>query len=68
MVGFSRLAFECFSTADDLDEFVGDGRLAGVVVLEFEIAEDFRGVVSSFGHGNHAGTMFGSDGVAKGFV
>ena len=56
-------SFEGFGAGDDFDDFVGDGGLAGFVVAEGEVFEEFGGVVGGFLHGCHACAVFGGEGV-----
>ena len=58
-----RLSVERVGTAHNLNQFVGDGRLAGVVVFQAQFAKNLRGVVGSLGHGGHSGTVFRRDGI-----
>src|SRR5580698_5070216 len=41
----------------DLEDFLGDGRLAGLVVLEGEVAQQLGRVVLRGLHGDHAGAV-----------
>src|SRR5450631_2712383 len=47
----------------DLEDFLRDAGLAGLVVFEREVAEEFRGVVLRGLHRDHARTVLGSLGV-----
>ena len=53
------LSFQSFRTAHNLDNLVGDGRLAGFVVAQAQVLEELGGVVGGFLHGCHAGSVFG---------
>lgn len=52
-------------SADNVEQFVGDGLLAHLVVLEVELLQEGIAVVGSRLHGEGAGGMFGSRGVEQ---
>ena len=53
------LAFQGLGAADNLNDFIGDGSLAGFVVAEAQFFEEFGGIVGGFLHGVHTGAGFG---------
>ena len=56
---FFHLSIQCLCTTNDVDKFVGDDVLTGLVVLDLEFLRQLVGIVGCDVHGSHAGAMFG---------
>ena len=52
-------------TAHDVDEFVGDGLLTGLIVEEGEFFQQVVGIVIGCLHGKHTGCVFACDGIEQ---
>src|SRR5690554_5738335 len=63
-----RLSFQCFGSADDFEDLVGDGRLPRLVVRQSEFAEELRGVVGGLVHCGHPRSVFRRIRIENGFV
>src|SRR5579863_1024904 len=57
----TKLAFEGLGPAHDLHQLLGDGGLAGAVVLKREVGDHLFGVVGRAVHGGHARAQLGGD-------
>jgi len=49
--------------AGNLEDFIGDGRLARFVVFEGQILDELLGIIGGALHGDHAGAMLGGAGL-----
>ena len=55
--GLLRIESVVDSTANNVEQFVGDGLLTALVVLQIELAKQFVGIIRSRLHGHHASSM-----------
>ena len=63
--GLLRIESVVDSTANNVEQFVCDGLLTTLVVLQIELAKEFVGIIRSCLHGHHASSMLRGHAVEK---